>query len=263
MCDTLQGQHTLLPSALLLVLRLKYPIMFCKHAFYIPIYISSQVAALTSHNLPHPLKTHPVTRAFFLLYFQSQAMAPRKTSTKLPSVDTIMTSSIDMTNVRLAPLASAQNEPRSSYSPRPRTTSPRRGLGSQTDMPGGPTQDRSSGRASASYQHFPTHQSGPPRASDSRCGYQGTAGGQSSPIERRTCRECGKEFKRPSDANKHMSTVHATEKSFACRVCNHKFARKDYVQVRLELPIFVAQVTMGRPRIDSALNFENSLRTGF
>ena len=245
MRDT-QGQHTLLLSALLLVLRLKYPIIFCKHAFYISIYISSQVAALTSHNLPHLLKTHPFTCTSFFLSFQSQAMASRKTSTKeqLPSVDTMLTSSINMNNLRLPPLTNAQTGHRRSYAPRTKTNSSRPGFSSLTDMPGGPTQHKSSGRASASFQPLPIHQSGPSRASNSRLRYQGTTGGQRSSVERRTCRECRKEFKRPSDANKHMSTVHATAKAFMCRVCKQKFARKDYLQVRLELPLSVAQVTM-------------------
>ena len=173
-------------------------------------------------------------------------MASHKTSTKeqLPSVRTIMTSSIDLSDVHLPPLTIAQTGPRRSYAPRTKTNSSRRGFSSLADMPGGPTQHKSSGRASASVQPLPIHQSGLLRASNSRLGYQGNTGGRRSSVERRTCRECRKEFKRPSDANKHMSTVHATEKPFMCRVCKHKFARKDYVQVRLELPISVAQVTM-------------------
>lgn len=63
--------------------------------------------------------------------------------------------------------------------------------------------------------------------------------------EKTTCHICQKTFKRPSDVNKHVKSVHCEKKEFVCSVCKREFARKDYCQVSLQRRI------RSRPRTKS------------
>ncbi|XP_060595957.1 gastrula zinc finger protein xLCGF3.1-like [Ruditapes philippinarum] len=60
---------------------------------------------------------------------------------------------------------------------------------------------------------------------------------------------CGKRFKTKYMISRHMK-IHWKEKPFACRFCDYKCARKDYLRVHENLPVFPVLLTCYPHAID-------------
>ncbi|XP_040905035.1 zinc finger protein 37-like [Toxotes jaculatrix] len=58
---------------------------------------------------------------------------------------------------------------------------------------------------------------------------------EQSQRDKKTCRFCGKRFKRDSALIRHMDDVHRGEKAFECSECGKKFARRDHLAMHFRI----------------------------